>query len=130
MIALLLVGVALATEPIAVDPPAAVGAPSMVTLTDDLGRPIGGVAIHAIARPGLDGATDTAIGVTDGLGRVRWTPDRGGLVDLVADKVTLHLAVPWPSPPAETIALTALLAAAALSAIAWGASSARSRLRS
>lgn len=128
MIAILYLGVALAADPFAIDPPPAVGVASTVTLTDDIGRPIGGIAVHAVARPGLDGSTDTAIGVTDALGRVRWTPDRGGLVDLVAEKATLHLAVPWPSPPAETAALLALLVAFAAAAIAWGASSPRSKV--
>ena len=70
---------ALAMAEITLENEAVEGQPNVVVLTDINGRPRGGETVRVVHRPGLSGEREVAIGITDGLGRVRWTPDLAGL---------------------------------------------------
>lgn len=119
MIALLL-AMELASAGIGTDAPPVQGTPTMVVLTDSEGRPRGGETVRVVHRPGLEGDREVAIGITDGLGRVRWTPDVAGVSELRAGDETLPLRVGWPALPLDTAILLALLGIAGLGAGGYG----------
>ena len=84
----------LAFAEIVVEPPPAAGVETAVTVLDDLSRPISGATVRAVARPGLDGERDLAVGLTDNRGRVYWTPGRGGpyLLQVRTETKRVHVA--------------------------------------
>jgi hypothetical protein len=105
---------------VTVDPAPVQGAESWVVVTDDIGRAASGVTIRVVHRPGLDGTRELAIGITDALGRVRWTPEAAGAALVQADDAQLPVEVAWAAPPSATIALMVMLAIGALAAIVGG----------
>jgi len=100
-----------------------------VTLHGDLGRPEPGATVQVVYRPGLDGERQRAIGITDSLGRVRWTPEVGGVAEVRAGQERRLVAVAWPSPPLGSVVLLVLIALSGLgfSGYGWRAHSARRR---
>ena len=106
--------------PITVDPPAKIGQESVIAVTDDIGEPVAGLAVSVVLRPGLDGEKEIALGITDGLGRVRFTPDAGGLALVRADTEELPIAIGWGAAPEATLALLGALVVGAFAAIAFG----------
>jgi hypothetical protein len=110
---------------ITVAPPPIEGQESTVTITDDLGRGAAGLTVRVMHRPGLTGAQEVAIGITDSLGRVRWNPDQPGSAELRVDDEALPVAIGWAHWPIGTLLLLAWLAAAATAMIGFGLSSPR-----
>ena len=96
-----------------------VGQEAWVTVSD--GRPAPGITVTATLRPGLTGESEVTIGITDGLGRVRYTPERAGLAEIHAADAVLPVSIGWSDPPSATVTLLFLLFAAALLAIGYGA---------
>lgn len=119
MIALFVAG-ALAADVLVVEPAPALGQEAFVTVTDDLGRPVVGATVVASWRPGLAASREQTLGVTDSLGRVRWTPDARGVVALSTSGGSFPVRVEG-GLPVETVSLLALLAVVATGAAAWGA---------
>ena len=97
-----------------IEPPARQGVESVVTVLDWAGRPSAGVTVRAIHRPDLPRAEDAAIGITDSLGRVRWTPEKGGVTEIIAHDTELDVAVAWARPPETTLAWLVVLVAASV----------------
>lgn len=115
----------LAAAPIAVDPPPAIGQESVVTVIDDIGRPVVGTPVRIEHRPDLDGSRELAIGVTDGLGRARWKPEEGGVTAIKVGQQQLRVAVIWSQRPTGAIALTLIGALLALGTMIYGISAPR-----
>ncbi len=120
MIGLLIVANGLAADVIAVDPAPTIEVPAFVTVTDDLGRPVVGATVMASWRPGLPASREQTLGVTDSLGRVRWTPDASGIVALSTSGGSFPVRVEGAAP-VETITLLGLLALVATGSAIWGA---------
>jgi hypothetical protein len=110
---------------IQLDPTPRAGVETVVTVLDGVGRPSPGVTVQAIHRPGLSSASETALGITDSLGRVRWTPEMGGVVELRAGTSELRTSVAWEHPPEASVTLLALLLAGGVAAVAYGFSGRR-----
>ena len=106
---------------IQVEPSAQAGTESVLTVVDFAGRPSPGVTVYATQRPGLPNSEETALGITDSLGRVRWTPEQGGVVALRAGEIVSRVAVDWAAPPADTSTLLGLLILFGLGSILFGA---------
>ena len=119
MIALLLAA-GLARATIAVEPAPVRGVESVVRVTDDKGRPEVGRTVRVVLRPGLDGEREEAVGITDGRGRVRWTPSSGGVARVQAEEEGLPVSVAWPEIPAETAILLGLVALGSASGLIFG----------
>lgn len=86
------------------------------------GEPVGGATVRVVVRPGLAGSREIAVGITDGHGRVRWTPEHPGLTTVRAGDESVSVLVAAASPPPSPIvslALLGLTAAALLGVGAW-----------
>lgn len=105
---------------ITVEPLPTAGADIVLQVTDSRGDPQAGRTVRAIRRPGLAGSDEVAIGITDGQGQVRWTPERGGVTELRAGEDRLRVPVGWVSPPTGTLLVWVLLLLAALAALTHG----------
>jgi hypothetical protein len=97
-----------------------VGEEVVVTVAGPDGAGAPGATVRAVHRPGLYGEREVAIGITDGMGRVRWTPDVAGVTVLSADDHQLWSAVRPDGPPVDTLMLLAVLTLTALGAMAYG----------
>lgn len=60
------------------------GVEAVLAVVDEAGAPRSGLTVRVIHRPGLSGEREVAIGITDGRGRVRWTPEQPGVARLRA----------------------------------------------
>lgn len=118
MIAALIVAVAAAG--LSVEPAPVAGAEGWVRLVDADGRPAVGVSVRAIHRPGLAEERQEALGLTDSLGRVRWSPVRGGEARILAGEEALDLEVRYATPPTSALVHLGLLLGLGLSAAAVG----------
>lgn len=103
-----------ADRTVQIEPAARQGAESVVTVLDWAGRPSAGVTVRAIHRPDLPRAEDAAIGITDSLGRVRWTPEKGGVTQIIAHDTEVDVAVAWAHPPETTLAWLVVLVASSV----------------
>lgn len=101
------------------------GEETVVLVTDGADRPQPGVTVRVLHRPGLDGSQELAIGITDGLGRVRWKPEVAGVAELRANQEALPVAIGWASVPAEPASLLGLLVLAAVASVVYGMTSGR-----
>lgn len=110
---------ALASAEIVLDPPPRVAETSVITITRD-GEPRAGATVRAILRPGLDRESEIAIGITDSRGRVRWTPDVAGVIEIRADGEQQRARVAWAGQQLGTAMILALLGALGLGATAIG----------
>ncbi len=116
----LLLFCALALAGIEVDPSPVEGVESLVLVVDDEGRPLPGKTVRVIHRPELHGQEEQAVGITDGKGRIRWTPSRAGVTRMRADEMQIELAVAWTSPPPGALVLVLLLLLAGLAGLGYG----------
>lgn len=90
----------LASAGVVVDPPPSIGAPSLITITDEAGQPRAGLSLRAVHRPGLWGAREVGAGITDARGRTRWTPEQAGATALFSGNEALGVVrVGWDAPP-------------------------------
>ncbi len=110
---------------ITVEQPPIEGVETVIVVTDGADRPDPGVTVRVVHRPGLDGAQELAIGTTDGLGRVRWTPEEAGVAELRANQVVMPVSVGWSEVPAGPASLLVLLVLAGLGASVYGVASGR-----
>ena len=111
---------ALALGGITTDGPPTLGKALVISVLDVEGHGQGGETVRVVHRPGLAGEREVAIGITDGLGRVRWTPEIRGIAQLRAgdERVAVHIAT--DSAPPATALLVVLLFLSSLGAIVWG----------
>ena len=92
----------------------------LITILDDAGRAREGIGVRVVHRPGLRGETQLALGLTDSLGRVRWTPETGGTATLHAGRDTLDLRVVPAALPSTTLTWLILSWLTALGATGFG----------
>lgn len=119
MIALLIaVGVAWAS--VEIEPPPAVGQESIVRVVDDTNEARPGRTVRVVHRPGLAGEREVAIGITDGRGRVRWSPVDVGVAVIRVDDATRAVRISRAEPPLDAITLLGLLALAGSASLAFG----------
>lgn len=112
---------ALARAEVRLEAPAEVGQETVIALVDPEGRGRAGQTVRVVHRPGLAGEKELAIGITDGRGRVRWTPDQPGVARLRAGDETLPITVAGGATPAPTVLLLAALGLGGLGALLFGA---------
>ena len=99
----------LAWAGITIDPSPVLGQESTIVVVSNDGAPAPGRTVQVSHRPGLAGEAEEAIGITDGLGRVRWTPSTAGVSILRAGEETRAIQVAWNAPPWDTLAWLILL---------------------
>jgi len=109
--------VTLETEP-------AAGVETVVAVQDPEGDPRGGVTVRVVMRPGLSGERELAVGITDGRGRIRWTPQEPGVAWLRAGDEDLRVRVAGP-PPGSALLLLGALVTSSVAALVRGATSSR-----
>lgn len=110
----------LASAEISLEEAPVTGERTYVIVTDAEGRPRGGETVRVIHRPGLSGESETAIGITDALGRAEWKPEHSGVARLIAGEEELALHVAWPAAPMNALVLLFLLLVAGVGASAYG----------
>jgi hypothetical protein len=118
--------VAVAAADVGFEAPPRAGAETVIAVSRD-GEPGAGETVRVVVRPGLAGSREIAVGITDGRGRVKWTPDAPGLTEVRAGDESVAVLVAGDGPPATTAGLLALLAAGAAAAIGVGAGAGRRR---
>lgn len=111
---------ALAFGAVATDDPPREGIETVITLTDEHGDPASGETVRVVHRPSLAGEKELAIGITDGRGRVRWTPAEPGLARLRAGEEVQDVRILPAQAPTTTLVLIVLLAVAGVVAAALG----------
>ena len=79
-----------------------------------------GRTVTVVFRPGLAGERELAIGITDGRGRVRWTPESGGHTVVHAGAETRDVVVRHAATPLRTLVPLLLLILASLGAMVLG----------
>lgn len=83
-----------------------------ITLTEEGGAPLAGVPLKVVSNPGTALESSYTVGLTDGSGRVRWTPKEGGPHQLRYGDNTEVAQVRWDRPPlSASLSLLILLAA-------------------
>ena len=92
-----------------------------LALTDADGQPRSGETVRVIHRPGIAGESELAIGISDGRGRVRWTPQVAGVATVRAGDETLSVRIEPAEPPVASIVTLTLVALGAGGALAFGA---------
>lgn len=110
---------------ITLEPPPVVGQQSTIVVLSDEGEPAPGRTVQVMHRPGLAGETEEAIGITDGLGRVRWTPSMAGVSVLQAGEESVPIQVGWAAAPWNTLSWLMLLILASLAGLAYDQSKRR-----
>lgn len=90
------------------------------TLTEEDGSAVVGKTVRVIYRPGLTDSSEVAVGITDARGQVAWTPDQPGTAVLVAEDISLPVAIPWPHAPAGTTVILVLILLLALGSAGYG----------
>ena len=91
-----------------------VGEDVVITTTNEFGEPRSGETARVIFAPDLAAARERAIGITDGRGRIRWTPDEPGVHELrIGDEALRVRAAPDPTdgPTARLLVMLVGLAA-------------------
>ena len=99
--------------------PPLLGTELVIEVQHNDGRPRPGETVRVVHRPGLGGEQELAIGITDGLGRVRWTPESPGVAVLRAGDETQSIRVTSDAPPVNTILLLVLLTLTSLGALVY-----------
>ena len=105
MIALL----AVAWGAVTLETPPEAGVETVVAVQDAEGDPRGGVTVRVVMRPGLGGERELAVGITDGRGRIRWTPEDAGVAWLRAGDESLRVRVAGAPPGSALLSLGALI---------------------
>jgi hypothetical protein len=112
-------GIAMATITLDAEP-AREGVEAIVLVTDEIGDPQSGETVRVVHRPGLAGEKELAIGITDGRGRVRWTPETAGIAKIRAGEQVQPIRVVADRPPTTSGVAIALLFCAGLLALGFG----------
>lgn len=95
---------------VALESPPVEGTEVVIELRDARGDADSGETVRVVHRPGLAGSHELAIGITDGRGRVRWTPAEGGLARLRAGDQVLDLRIEPRRRPDLTVSMLAAVA--------------------
>jgi len=104
---------------VTVEPTPRSGSESTITVLDEISRPMAGETVRITYRPGLAGEQDIVAGITDSLGRVQWTPERGGVAIIDAAKEQHTVTAAWRIWPMDTLVHLLLCVLGALAALAW-----------
>lgn len=115
-----LVLLGLAAAEIRIEPAPTADVESVITLIDDAGRPRNGIGVRVVRREGLPGESQTSLGLTDSLGRVRWTPTAGGRASVTAGSDDQVVRVAYSAVPSATATLLAAMTFAGLLAFVLG----------
>ena len=111
---------AVAATDVTLEHPPRVGDETVIAAVDDRGDPRAGLTVRVFHRPGLTGQRESAVGITDGRGRVRWTPERPGVTEVRVGDTPLTVRVGYASTPPSVPLLLVLLALAGLGTLAYG----------
>jgi len=111
---------ATAEASVSLEAPPKVGQATVVLVQGDGDRPRSGETVRVVHRPGLAGAEEQAIGITDGRGRVRWTPSAPGVATVRAGDETHAVHVAPASPRVDTWLLLGLLTLAGIGSLVGG----------
>jgi hypothetical protein len=106
---------------VGVEVPAVQGEETVVVATRADDEPLAGATVRVFYRPDLLGEHEQAIGITDGRGRIAWTPSDAGIARLQAADQVQALQVAPRSPPEGTIGLLVTVAAMSLLLAGYGA---------
>lgn len=112
--------IATAAATITPEAPPVLGEETVLAVLDDDGHPRAGETVRVIHRPGLTAEREFAIGITDGRGRVRWTPQMAGIARIRAGDEPLELRVGWSLAPTSIPLLLGLLGLGGLVALGYG----------
>jgi hypothetical protein len=86
----------------------------VIIVVDRDGVPGRGETVRVVHRPGTAHERERAIGISDGRGRVSWTPEEGGVAEVRAGEELRGLHVAYAGIPTGTATALALLALASL----------------
>ena len=103
--------------------PPVVGVETVIVVRDGEAAdapPVAGATVRVRWRPGLPGTREQAVGITDGRGRVRWTPDEVGIAALTAADASTPVRVASDGVPTTPVAWGIALAIAGLLALRYG----------
>ncbi|MEZ4236501.1 MAG: hypothetical protein R3F59_10150 [Myxococcota bacterium] len=101
----------------------------VLAVTDAEGEARSGETVRVVHRPGLAGEAELAIGISDGRGRVRWTPELSGLARLRAGDEVRSLRIAPAAPPLGVEVTLGLLLVTSLGAFGYGWVGPRGRAR-
>ena len=68
-------------------------------VVDGLSRPVAAATVRMVTHPGLSGAKEWTVGLTDSEGRLEYTPEIGGLHRIEVANQSLDFAVRWAHLP-------------------------------
>ncbi len=105
---------------ISLDADPVVGSEVEIAVTDEFGDPRTGETVRVHHGPGLASERELAVGITDGRGRIRWTPSVPGVAELLVGTEPLRVRVTPREPPITSALMTALTALAGLVAALAG----------
>ena len=111
--------IAVALAGVHFEAPPAAGVETIVAVTDAADQPAPGETVRVVHRPGLTGEEDLAIGITDGRGRVRWTPTQGGIAVVRAGDERLPVEVAGGVGAAAAPWLALFVAGGGLIGVGW-----------
>lgn len=97
-----------------------VGEELVLHITDARLADAGGETVRVTHHPGGPHAFERAINITDARGRVRWTPEAGGVAELRAGPQVLRIQVERSELPQTPLALSVLLLVTGLGAMGAG----------
>jgi len=103
--------------------PPVVGVETVVVVRDSEGAdaaPLAGATVRVRWRPGLPGTHEQTVGITDGRGRVRWTPDAVGVASLAAGDAVAPVRVASRALPTTPATWLVALVVAGLFAVRYG----------
>lgn len=119
MMTWLLLCAAMAAQ-VQIEPPPVVGVQTVVSVVDSAGQGRPGETVRVVHRPGLDGERELAIGITDGFGRVAWTPDQAGVATVRAGASITPVRISWVGLPTGTLAVAGVTLALAVFSMMFG----------
>lgn len=90
-----------------IEPELVLGEQSAILMTDADGTALVGQTLRALHRPDLSDSHEVAIGITDGMGRVRWQPDLAGVTRLSSEDHELWVSIQPANLPSDTLSLLA-----------------------
>lgn len=102
----------------------------VVMVRDGRNDLVSGETVRVIHRPALAGERELAIGISDGRGRVRWTPEVPGVALLRAGDGAVRIRVEPDDKPIGIVVLLAITFCASAASLVygwWGPRGARGR---
>ncbi|HHO52478.1 MAG TPA: hypothetical protein ENK18_16825 [Deltaproteobacteria bacterium] len=105
---------------ITLEAPPVLGEETVVVVLDAEGHPRAGQTVRVVHRRGLAAQREFAVGITDGRGRVRWTPQMAGLARVRAGEEPLDVRIDWTLEPTSIPLLLGLLSLGGLAAFGYG----------